>query len=58
MSKHSPSSIESSNGACSEYSAGLEGAMQIASCLYDPADKDRPSGGRESCYSSCNFGVR
>ena len=45
-------------GACSEFAAGLAGAKAIAGCLYDPADKDRPSGERNSCYISCNFGVR
>ena len=44
--------------ACSEFAAGLTGAKAIASCLYDPADKDRMSSERQSCYISCNFGVR
>jgi hypothetical protein len=46
-------------GACSAHAAGLSAAKAISSCLYNPADKDVPVGGmRNSCYISCNFGVR
>ena len=43
---------------CSDFSAGLAAARQIASCLYEPADKDRTPDAQTSCYIACNFGVR
>lgn len=41
--------------ACSQFQAGLEGAKNIASCMYDPLDRDRDAKEEKSCFVDCLF---